>query len=79
MPRLPMDSESEIVQEEFAVIFTPRKQRGRFPENCVYIQPDAETAVAKANPNEKLYAAKVTGPCRSSEGFRLFYLVRWLS
>jgi hypothetical protein len=35
-------------------------------------------ARAGADPGRKLYPARVVGPARSSEGLRLFYIVRWL-
>jgi hypothetical protein len=35
-------------------------------------------ALEGANPGKNLYPARVIGPSRSSEGFRLYYLVCWL-
>jgi len=77
-PHNHLDNESEIVKESFAVVYVPRRQRNRFPENCVQTVDSAQAAIAQSNPNEKLYPAVVVGPSRSSEGFRLYYLVRWL-
>jgi hypothetical protein len=38
-----------------------------------------EEARAGANPAENIVPAIVIGPSRSSEGFHLFYLIRWLN
>ncbi|MES9958385.1 MAG: hypothetical protein ABW120_01890 [Sedimenticola sp.] len=78
MPRLPIDPESDLVERQFAVIYAPRKGRERFPENVVTVQESREAAIEAADADRKTYAALVYGPCRSSEGFRLFYLVEWL-
>jgi hypothetical protein len=72
------DKDSTVVNEEFAVIYAPRRKRDRYPENCVEVVESAEQAIAMANPAENRYAAKVLGPARSSEGLKLFYLVAWL-
>jgi len=72
------DLETDLVQEHFAVVYTPRRQRVRFPENCVTLADSESQAVAQANPEQKRFAAKVAGPSRSSEGYRLYYLVQWL-
>lgn len=78
MPNLPRDAETKLVQEHFAVIYTPRRSRNRFPENCVEVMASAEEAVESADPDNGRHPAKVLGPSRSSEGFRLYYLVHWL-
>ena len=65
--------------EHAALVYAPRKGgRRRFPENCVTEQADAAVALAAADPAKHLHPAVVLGPFRSSEGFRLYYLVRWL-
>jgi len=74
-----LDSETNLVAEHFAVVYAPRRQRDRFPENCVQVVASAAAAVGAANPDKKLYPAKVLGPARSSEGLRLYYLVCWLT
>jgi len=71
--------ESAVVGERYALIYAPGRQRKRFPENCVHIVDSEEAAIAGGNPDKGMYPAKVAGPSRSSEGFRLYYLVRWLS
>ncbi|MCK4743986.1 MAG: hypothetical protein KAT25_09220 [Sulfuriflexus sp.] len=78
MSRIPIDPESDVVEEHYAVIYAPRRHRDRFPENCVEVVASEELARTKADPAKKLYAAKVVGPSRSSEGLRLFYLEQWL-
>lgn len=78
MSRIPIDPDSDVVEVHFAVIFAPRRHRDRFPENCVEIVGSEEEARNKAEHKPKTYAAKVVGPSRSSEGFRLYYLEQWL-
>ena len=70
--------ETATVGQHFALIYAPRRLRKRFPENCVEVVVSAEIALQGANPEKSFYAAQVIGPSRSSEGFRLYYLVRWL-
>ncbi len=74
-----LDAESpHLVQAHFALINVRRGSRKRFPENCVMPVADAAAALAAADPAQNLHAAEVMGPSRSSEGFRLYYLIRWL-
>lgn len=68
-----------LIQQQFALIRAPRGKRKRFPESCVEIVAAAEQALQREQPAHNLHAAEVMGPSRSSEGFRLYYLVRWLS
>lgn len=70
--------ETATVGQHFALIYAPRRLRRRFPENCVQVVSSAEMALQAANPDKSFYPAQVIGPSRSSEGFRLYYLVRWL-
>ena len=78
MKTIVIDGESQLVGEHFAVIYVPGKKRKRFPENCVQVMASEEAALSGGNAEKNLYAAKVVGPSRSSEGFRLFHLLRWL-
>lgn len=78
MRRIPIDPETDVVEEHFAVVYAPRRQRDRFPENCVEVVESEQAARDAANPDNKYYAAKVVGPSRSSEGLRLYYLEYWL-
>ena len=61
------------------VIYSPSgKSRKRFPEGVVEVYPSEAEALSHADPAQRRYAAIASGPSRSSEGFKLFYLVRWL-
>jgi len=73
-----VDPESTVVGEHYAIVYAPRRARGRFPEECVQVVDSPSAAVAGAEPTAKRYAAKVVGPARSSEGFKLYYLIEWL-
>lgn len=73
------DSETSIVSESFAIIYSPRKNRKRFPKNCVTIVQTHEQAIAETNLLKNQHPAKVLGPSRSSEGLMLYYLVEWLN
>ena len=59
-----------------ALIRTPNKTRKRYPEGVV--QTVASQADALARADAGLHPALVIGPSRSSEGIRIYYLVRWL-
>jgi len=72
------DAETGLVKEVFALVYTPRRKRDRFPETCVQVQQSEEDARINARPQESWYAAKLAGPARSSEGVRLYYLICWL-
>lgn len=76
--RIDLDPDSDVVQEQFAVVYCPRRKRDRFPEGSVEVVASAEAALAGANPEKNFYPAMVVGPSRSSEGARLYYLVEWL-
>lgn len=67
-----------LVKEQFALIYTPRRQRNRFPDNCVQVVDSEQAARDGADPDKNLHPAKVIGPSRSSEGLMLYYLVAWL-
>ncbi len=73
------DTETNVVSEVYAVIYAPRKNRKRFPDNCVTIMDSAVAARQQACAESNQYPAKVLGPSRSSEGLMLYYLVEWLS
>jgi hypothetical protein len=73
------DIESKVVGTSAVVIYSPSgKKRNRFPEGVVEIYPSEAEALAHADTAKSRYAALASGPSRSSEGFKLFYLVRWL-
>ena len=74
-----IDSQSNVVAEHYAIIYTAKRNRKRFPANCVTIVDSAEQATERESSADKLFSAKVIGPSRSSEGLQLYYLVEWLS
>ncbi len=78
MQGITVDSESKVVQVRYAVVYMPKRCRGRFPESCVFIVASEQEALDEANIKKKLFAAKVIGPSKSSEGQRLYYLDDWL-
>lgn len=72
------DDRAKVADERFAVVYAPRRSRDRVPEGSVTVVETEAAARAGADPAKKLYPARVVGPARSSEGLRLFYIVRWL-
>ena len=79
MARIGIDPEGKVVNECFALIYAPRRRaRDRFPESCVTVVESEAAALTASNPEKNIYPARVVGPARSSEGFRLYYLVCWL-
>jgi hypothetical protein len=72
------DTESAVVQTRHVVIYAPKRARKRFPEGCVTEYASEAEARDAARPEADYHAAIASGPSRSSEGFRLYYLVRWL-
>ena len=75
---VPPDPQTSVSQERFAVIFTPRTDRKRFPAGCVDIVDTEEAARAAADVENKRHAARVVGPSKSSEGQYIYYLLAWL-
>ncbi|AGA90524.1 hypothetical protein Thimo_1750 [Thioflavicoccus mobilis 8321] len=78
MPHVIVDPESRSLAERFALIKSPSRRRARFPEGCVTIVASEVEALAGRDEAHKLLPAIVYGPSKSSEGQRLYYLVRWL-
>lgn len=78
MTKVIIDPDSRSLENRFAVIRAPRRSRARYPEGCVTLTADAATAMAGADPDRHLHPAEVYGPSVSSEGQRIYYLVRWL-
>lgn len=72
------DTEAAVVTIRYVVIYAPNRARKRFPEGCVTECGSEAEARAAARPEAGHHAAVASGPSRSSEGFRLYYLVRWL-
>jgi hypothetical protein len=73
-----LDPAIDAVPEAAAVVYAPGRRRQRFAETCVHTYSCAATALAAADPQAGHHAALVRGPCLSSEGFRVYFLVRWL-
>lgn len=73
-----VDPDTDLANKVYAVVTAGARARNRFPENVVSVMQDPESALAAADPAAKRRAALVYGPCRSSEGLRLYYLVEWL-
>jgi hypothetical protein len=69
---------ADALKQYPALVYTPRRSRNRFAENVVEIMDSEQQARDGADEHKKLQAAVVCGPIKSSEGFRLYYLVRWL-
>lgn len=76
---VPPDPETNVSQVQFAVVSVPRRSRNRFAASCVTLKDSAEQALADADPDNKLFAAAVVGPSKSSEGVIVFYLAEWLA
>ena len=75
---VPPDPQTGVSQVRYAVIFTPRPSRKRYPAGCVEIFESESAAIEAADPGNKLHAARVVGPSKSSEGQYIYYLVEWL-
>jgi len=75
---VPVDPQTSVSSYQYAVVFVPKRSRGRFPFNSVTIKESAELAVEHSDTEKKLYAAQVIGPSKSSEGQSIFYLSKWL-
>lgn len=78
MPNVIVDPESKSLAERFALIKSPSRRRARFPEGCVTVVDTEQQAMQGRDEARKLMPAVVYGPSSSSEGQRLYYLVRWL-
>jgi len=75
---VPPDPESNASNLEYAIVYVPKRSRNRFSANCVEIKSCAADALDEANPDKKYFAARVSGPSKSSEGQYIYYLVEWL-
>ena len=76
---VPLDPQTNVSQEHFAVVYSNRPTRKRFPAGCVEIMDSAERAVEQANEDANRHAARVIGPSKSSEGQYIYYLMEWLA
>ena len=75
---VPPDPYTKVSEEQFAVVYVPKRSRNRFPKGCVEIMTSKEHALEQSNADKKLYPARVLGPSKSSEGQYIYYLVEWL-
>jgi hypothetical protein len=75
---VPNDPDSSASNIEFAVVYVPKRSRNRFAASCVDIKSCAADAMDEANAENKRFAARVSGPSKSSEGQFIYYLVEWL-
>ena len=75
---VPPDPYTKVSEEQYAVVYVPKRSRNRFPKGCVEIVGSKEEALDLENQDKKLYAARVLGPSKSSEGQYIYYLVEWL-
>ena len=75
---VPPDPYTKVSEEQFAVVYVPKRSRNRFPKGCVEVVASKEEALSQENPGKKLYAARVLGPSKSSEGQYIYYLIEWL-
>jgi hypothetical protein len=75
---VPLDPETNVSNIEYAVVYVPRKSRNRFAASCVDIKSTAADAIDNADPDNKHFAARISGPSRSSEGQYIYYLIEWL-
>jgi hypothetical protein len=78
MQRIIVDPESKSLAERYALVKAANRRRGRFPEGCVTVVESEEAARGGRDESRKLHPAVVYGPSSSSEGQRLYYLVKWL-
>ena len=75
---VPPDPESRSSNLEYAVVYVPKRSRNRFAASCVEIKSCAADALDDSDPENKRFAARVSGPSKSSEGQFIYYLVEWL-
>ncbi len=80
---VPPDPDGGVSELQFAVIYAPKlnksgRNRKRFSANCVEIKATENEAHEDEDHQKNLYAARVLGPSKSSEGQYIFYLVEWL-
>jgi len=76
---VPLDPQTNVSQEQFAIVYVPKRSRKRFPASCVDIVKSKEEAIEMSDSVKKKYAAIVIGPSKSSEGQYIYYLKEWLA
>ena len=75
---VPPDPHTTVSEEQYAIVYVPKRSRNRFPKGCVEVVASKEIALEQANSEKKLFPARVLGPSKSSEGQYIYYLVEWL-
>ena len=75
---VPPDAASTVSQIRYAVVYVPKRSRKRFSQGCVEVVESDWQAISQADPENRRFAAVVSGPSKSSEGQLLYYLVEWL-
>lgn len=75
---VPPDPQTSVSDERYAVIYTPRKARTRFPAANTTVVSSADEAFEMSDAENKIYPARVIGPSKSSEGVSIYYLMHWL-
>ena len=75
---VPPDPYTKVSEEQYAIVYVPKRSRNRFPKGCVEVVDSKEQALKQSDPNNKQFAARVLGPSKSSEGQYIYYLVEWL-
>ena len=72
-------SHSPAPCQQFALVKASKRKRvQRFPAGCVVPVGSEEEALRGVTADASQRAALVYGPSPSSEGVRVYYLVRWL-
>lgn len=66
---------ANYAEEVYAVVRIPRLKRERVPSGSVTVVEEIEEALQLSDPDNNLYAARLVGPARSSEGVELYYIV----
>jgi len=67
-----------VPKPEYAVVYVPKRSRSRFSATCVEVVGSAGKAMELADDSKRLFAARVNGPSKSSEGQGIYYLMEWL-
>jgi 4-hydroxy-3-methylbut-2-enyl diphosphate reductase IspH len=75
---VPPDPLTKVSQAHYAIVSVSRRSRKRFSAGCVEIKETQEEALAAEDIVNKIYAAIVIGPSKSSEGQYLYYLSEWI-
>lgn len=76
---VPPDPVEGVSKLQYAIIYAPRAKRHRFSANCVQVCSSREEAIKRSDSEKHMFAGKVLGPSKSSEGQYIFYLIEWLS